>query len=143
MSNLNVPIVYRGKTLGILMLVASQLLIGSIHSVFGFWLLSTPKIAPFIGNTSAPDIYSIYTIVFGLLTLIFAAGLWLTKSWGWVGTVAVAFFVTVADTLTLLDLPSVPGIPKLACFLEISYSLLILLYLLQPHTRTMFKICAS
>ncbi len=142
MSDVKPPPTYRGKNIGILSLAAAQLLIGLIHVVFGFWLLSTFKVFPFTGDVSAPDIYSIYTVVFGLLTLIFSTGLWLIKRWGWAGTVAVAIFVTVADTFTLLDLPSIPGIPKSACYLEISYSLLILLYLLQPHIRTMFKIHA-
>ncbi len=140
MSGTHKTITVKGKNLGIVVLVAAQLLIGIIHVVFGFWLLSAPRIVPFIGAAPGPDIYSIYTIIFGLLTLIFAGGLWLEKRWGWVGTVAVAIFVIIADTLTLLDLPSIPGIPKLAGFGEITYSILILLYLSQTHIRAKYKI---
>lgn len=140
MSGTHKPVTFRGKNLGIVVLVAAQLLIGFIHVVFGLWLLSAPRLIPFIGAAPSPDIYSIYTILFGLLTLIFAGGLWLEKQWGWVGTVAVAIFVIIADTLTLLDLPSIPGIPKVAGFGEITYSVIVLLYLSQPHVRTKYKI---
>lgn len=140
MSDTHKPVTFKGKSLGIVVLVAAQLLIGFIHVVFGFWLLSAPRIMPFIGAAPGPDIYNIYTIIFGLLTLIFAGGLWLEKRWGWIGTVAVAIFVILVDTLTLLDLPSIPGIPKVAGFGEITYSIIVLLYLSQTHIRTKYKI---
>jgi hypothetical protein len=43
--------------------------------------------------------------------------------------------VTVADALTPINLPSIPGIPKFAAVAEISYSVIVLLYLVQPHVR--------
>ncbi len=140
MSSTHTPITFKGRNLGVAVLVAAQLLIGVIHVVFGVWLLSAPRIVPFLGAASNPDIYSVYTVIFGLLTLIFAGGLWLEKRWSWVGTVAVALFVITADTLTLLDLPSIPGIPKMAGFGEITYSILILLYLSQTYIRAKYKI---
>jgi hypothetical protein len=143
MSTTRVPITYRGRSIGIVVLVAAQLLVGFIHIVFGLWLLSSPRIVPFVGilgSSSGPDIYSVYTILFGLLTLIFASGLWLQKSWGWIGTVTVAVFVIVADSLTLLNLPSVPGIPKFAGYGEITYSAIVVAYLLQAHNRAKYKI---
>jgi hypothetical protein len=51
------------------------------------------------------------------------------KSWGWFGTVSTLLFVIVADALTLLNFPSVPGIPKLAAAAEIGYRVFVLLYL--------------
>jgi len=33
-------------------------------------------------------IYSLYTVFFGLATLLFAFGLWNGKGWGWFGTVS-------------------------------------------------------
>jgi hypothetical protein len=57
------------------------------------------------------------------------------KKWGLLGTIGVSTFVVVADSLTVLDLPSVPGIPKLAAALEITYSLLVITYLLQHSLR--------
>ena len=128
---------YRGRSIGIVTLVVAQVLVGFIHVVFGAWMLFSPHMAPFagiLGSSSGPDIYSVYTITFSLLTLLFAVGLWNQKRWGWIGTVAVAVFVIIADSLTLLNLPSVPGIPKFAGFGEITYSILILLYLSQQHS---------
>ena len=143
MTATRVPITYRGRSIGIVVLVAAQILVGFIHVVFGFWMLSAPRLESFasiVGSSSTSDIYSIYTIIFSVLTLIFAAGLWLQKGWGWVGTVAVGAFVIVADSLTLLDLPSVPGIPKFAGFGEITYSILVIIYMLQTHVRAKYKI---
>jgi hypothetical protein len=134
---------YKGRSIGIVVLVAAQVLVGFIHVVFGFWMLSAPHTGPFagiLGSSSGPDIYSVYTIIFSLLTLLFAAGIWLQKRWGWVGTVAVAVFVIIVDSLTSLDLPSVPGIPKFAGFGEITYSVLVLLYLSQRHIRIRYRI---
>ena len=135
-------LMYRGRPIGIVAVVVAQLLVGFLHLVFGVWML-TAQITPFggiIASMDGPDVYSIYTVTFSLLTLIFAVPLWMQRRWGWVGTVAVALFVIVADSLTLLDLPSVPGIPKFAGFGEISYSVVIVLYLLQPHIRDMYRI---
>jgi len=143
MSNNPGPVSYKDRSIGIVVLVAAQLLVGFIHVVFGLWLVYTPHIIPFagtIGSSEGPDIYSVYTLLFGLLTLIFAAGLWIQKRWAWVGTVAVAVFVIAADSLTLFDLPSVPGIPKFAGFGEITYSLFLLVYLQQNHVRTKYRL---
>ncbi len=137
------PIVYKGRSAGIVLLVGIQLLVGFIHVVFGLWLLSAPRleaVALFSNGSLDSDIYSIYTIIFSLATLAFTVGLWRGKTWSWVGTVAVLLFVTVADSLTLANLPSVPGIPKFAGFGEISYSIILLIYLLQAHVRKLFKI---
>jgi hypothetical protein len=134
---------YRGKYIGVVALVAAQLLVGFIHAVFGLWILSSMHIEPFgdiVGSSSGFGIYGVYTTAFGFLTLLFAAGLWLQKRWSWVGTVAVAVFVIAADSLTLLNLPSIPAIPKFAGFGEITYSILVLLYLSQWHVRAKYRI---
>ena len=136
---------YRERPIGIVTVVVAQLLIGFLHLFFGIWML-TAQISPFeriITSTGGSDVYSIYTITFSLLTLIFAVPLWMQKRWGWIGTIAVALFVTIADLLTLLDLPSVPGIPKFAGFGEITYSVIIVLYLLQRHVRDKYRIHQS
>jgi hypothetical protein len=133
------PITYKGRRLGVLVLVAAQLLVGAIHVAFGFWLLSAQGAAT--GAALNPGlVYSVYTVLFGLLTLVFAAGIWLRRSWSWWGTAAVAVFVIVADSLTLLDLPSIPGIPKFAGLGEITYSVLVLFYLLEPQTRKEYAV---
>jgi hypothetical protein len=143
MNKARPPIEYKGRSLGILLLVAAQLLIGFIHVAFGFWILTatlTSSSVGFVGLFSAPVIYSVYTIVFSLFTLLFGYLLWLRNRWGWVGTFAVLVFVIVADSLTLLDLPSVPGIPKFAGYGEITYGVLVMIYLLQAHVRTKYGI---
>jgi hypothetical protein len=143
MNKLRPLIECKGRSLGVLLLVAAQLLIGFIHVAFGFWLLAatlTFSSVGFVGLSSAPIIYSVYTIVFSLFTLLFAYLLWLQNRWGWVGTFAVLVFVIVADSLTLLDLPSVPGIPKFAGYGEITYSVLVMIYLLQAHVRARYGI---
>ena len=143
MNNAHPPVEYKGRSLGIVFLIAAQVLVGFIHVVFGFWLLTatwTPFATGVFGSSSSPDVYSIYTIVFGFLTLLFAVLLWLRKRVGWVGTLVVLVFVIVVDSLTLLDLPSIPGIPKIAGYGEITYSILVILYLFQAHVRNKYGI---
>ena len=133
-SNAHVPLIFKGRILGIVVLTAVQFIIGGIHVFSGFLLLSASP------SAQLPEIYSIYTLAFGLLTLIFTYGIWLGRSWGWNGTVAVSIFVIVANALALLNLPSIPGIPKLAAAAEIICSLMVLLYLSQTHVRAKYKI---
>jgi hypothetical protein len=128
MSGANVPM-YRGRILGIVVLVIAQFLIGTIHVSAGLLLLS-----------AGPDVYSFYTLVFGMLVLFFAFALWLGRSWGWIGTIAISLFVTAVDSLALLNLPSIPGIPKTAAIFEIIYSLFVTVYLSQTHVRTKYKV---
>jgi hypothetical protein len=137
------PVTFGGRYLGVAVLVAAQVLIGLVHVVFGFWMLAAPRFENlgFFSNAYlSVDIYSVYTVVFGVLSLVFSVGLWLQMRWGWVGTSVVLVFVVVADSLTLLDLPSVPGIPKFAGYGEITYSVIVLSYLLQSHIRAKYGI---
>ncbi len=115
-----------GREIGIVILVVVQSLIGIIHVLSGSWLLSLSNIN---------YVYSLYTAIFGVFTLLFAFGLWNRRSYGWIGTFATLLFVTVADVLTIIDLPSIPGISKLAGAAEIAYSVIVLFYLVQPHVR--------
>jgi hypothetical protein len=128
MSHTHPEISYKGRTLGLLAFVTSQLIIGLIHVGFGFLLLASraSELLLLSNNT----IYSVYTVLFGLLTFVFTFGLWLSRREAWFGTLAVSFFVIAADSLTLLNLPSIPGIPKAAGVVEISYSIIIVIYLL-------------
>ena len=132
MGKKQTPIInYKGRSLGIVILTVAQLIIGAIHVFFGLLLLAFENLS-FIKATAA---YDFYTFVFGLLALVFAVFIWQGKKWGWIGTVAVSLFVIVADSLTVLDLPSIPGIPKFPAITEIAYSLLIVFYLLQTGVR--------
>jgi hypothetical protein len=72
--------------------------------------------------------------------VVFAVFIWQGKKLGWVVTVAVSLFVITVDSLTLLNLPSIPGIPKFAGFGEITYSVLVLGYLLQAGVRRKYFI---
>jgi hypothetical protein len=124
------PITYKGRSLGIIVLTAAQLFIGAIHVFFGVLLLAFGA-----SILQAPTTYDVYTLVFGLLVLVFAVFIWQGKKAGWIGTAGVSLFVIVADALTVFGLPSIPGIPKSAAFTEIAYSLLVVLYLLQNDVR--------
>jgi len=125
-SNTPPPPTIAGRCIGIVLLVFLQSLIGVIHFFFGLWLLSISMM---------DNIYSLYTIFFGLATLLFAFGLWIGKDWGWFGTVSTLMFVLIADALKLLNLPSIPGIPKFAAVAEIIYSLIVLLYLSKLYNK--------
>jgi Mg2+ and Co2+ transporter CorA len=115
------------KTKGIISITAVQLFIGAVHVIFGLLLLTIQLTA-----------YSVYTLFFGLLVLVFAVLVWQEKKLGWIGTVAALFFVVVADSLTLLDLPSIPGIPKAAGAIEIIYSVIVVACLCLPRVRRRF-----
>jgi hypothetical protein len=109
-------------------------LIGVIHIAFGVLLMVSEVFAGF----PTPLLYDVYTFVYGVLVLVFAICFWRGKKAGWIGTAAVSAFVIAADALTVLDLPSIPGIPKGAAFAEIGYSLLVLGYLFMPYVRERF-----
>lgn len=129
MSNTRSPIFYKGRSLGILILTAAQVFIGSVHALVGFLLLFSEV------SLQVTVAYDVYTVFFGLLTLVFTVFIWQDKETGWLGTMAVSIFVIVADALTVLNLPSIPGIPKFAAPTEIVYSLIIVVYLLQSSVR--------
>jgi hypothetical protein len=130
---------FRGRSLGITTLTILQLIIGVIHLFFGFWLLvATQNIIDFSSQTSN-TIYDVYTIIFGLSATSFAFGIWLQKNWGLYGTIAISLFVTVVDSLTLLYLPSIPGVPQFAAGPEIIYSLFVIIYLSQTGARNKNK----
>ena len=129
------PPAFRGRSLGITTLTILQLIIGVIHIFFGFWLLTANQnIIDFTSQTSN-TIYAVYTIIFGLSAASFAFGIWLQEKWGLYGTIATSIFVTVVDSFTLLNLPSIPGVPKFAAGTEITYSLFVIFYLAQYRLR--------
>jgi hypothetical protein len=135
MSKKQPPIItYKGRSLGIVVLTAAQLLIGAIHAFFGLLLLASENLSALPATAT----YDVYTFVFGLVTLVFAIFIWQGKKAGWVGMIAVSLFVIAADSLTVLNLPSIPGIPKFPAYTEIPYSVLVIYYLSLRHVRRKF-----
>ena len=129
------PNTYKGRSIGILSLTAAQLLIGTVHLLIGLGLLAVK-----IWSGQGSIAYDIYTVAFGGLVLVFAAHIWQEKRLGWIGTYAVLLFVIVADTLVVLGLPSIPGIPSFAAPTEIGYSVIVIIYLSLPHVRRKFLV---
>ncbi|MBN1358779.1 hypothetical protein JW988_08435 [Candidatus Bathyarchaeota archaeon] len=129
---------FKGRFLGIIVLVAVHFIIGFIHVIFGFALLSGSFSVSVLSVTTL--VYSIYTSAYGLLTLLFTFLVWTGKRLGWIGTTAVSSFVIIADSLTMLGLLTVLGIPKFAAVGEIPVSIIILGYLFQPHVRAKYAI---
>ena len=131
---------FKGRFLGISVLVFVQLIVGFIHVIYGFAMLS--------GNFSVatysmlPMVYTVYTLAYGLSTLFFAYLIWTGKRSGWIGTVAVSLFVIIVDILAVVGLPNILGIPipKVAAIGEIPFSVLVLMYLLQHHVRSKYNI---
>jgi hypothetical protein len=129
------PITVNGRSIGIAILTAEQLFIGVIHFFVGLLLLvSSSAIFP------ASIAYDVYTTVFGLLVAVFAWFIWQGKKAGWIGTVAVLVFVMAVDTLKVLNLPSIPGIPNFAPPTELTWSILVIIYLSTKNVRKKFGI---
>jgi len=136
-SPLKVP-TFKHRFLGIAVLVIVQFIIGVIHVAFGFAMLSGNFSA--VALSEAPSVYSVYTFVYGFLTLLFTYFVWVGKRLGWIGTVAVSSFVILADALTVVGLLSVLGIPKFAALGEIPFSIMVIAYLLQSHVKAKYSI---
>lgn len=128
------PITYRGRYLGLSVLVIVQIINGLIHSISGLVLILGSNI-PLASSTNEPLVFSFYTLTFGILTIFFTVLLWKGKRLGWIGTILISFFVIVADTLTILDLMTFLGIIKTAGIGEIPYCMVIIFYLIQNHIR--------
>ena len=128
----------RGRFLGMAGLVVVQFIVGIIHVLFGFALLSGSFLVA--SYSVMPTVYTFYTLVYGWLTLFFTYLIWVGKRSGWIGTVAVSFFVIFADLLAVLDLFSVLGIPKIAGILEVPFYALVLAYIFQSHVRSKYNI---
>ena len=111
------------------------MIIGAIHIFSGLLLLGFENFSA-LPSTAA---YDVYTFVFGSLTASFAFLIWRGKKTGWAGTITISIFVIAADMLAVLDLPTVPGIPKGPAFAEIAYSVIIIVYLLQEKVRKGFQ----
>jgi hypothetical protein len=130
MSKQPLPPVFKTKGTALIIFTLAQLFIGAIHLIIGLLLLTSP-----VSFMQAPIVYDVYTVVFGLLVMVFGVFVWQGKKAGWFGTVAVMAFVAAADSLRLLNLPTIPGIPGFAAPTEIAYSIILIAYLLLPRVR--------
>jgi hypothetical protein len=124
------PTVY-GKSLGIAILTGLQLLIGLIHLLFGLRLLAYEDLSAL----PATAVYGSYTFMFGVLVIVFAYGIWLSKKVGWFGTIAVSVFVIIADSSAFLGSPIIPGTPVSPAAAEICYSSILIAFLLRGRIK--------
>jgi len=133
-------VTFRRRYLGIVFLASIQFIVGLIHFIFGLALIL--GYYSFAAHSMLPMIYSVYTLVYGLLTLFFAYLLWMGKRSGCIGTVAVSLFIIIVDTLAVFDMSNILSIPApiVAAIGEIPFSILIFVYLLQHHVRSKYKI---
>ena len=135
LSKYALPSTYEGRMLGIVIVVAVQAVVGVTHAFLGsFLILAGPTSLPLF-STDPSGICGSYTLIYGLWTTIFAYGLWMGNRWGWTGTVAVSAFATAVYVLSLLNLPLIPGASTFGAVGGTIYSLMILLYILQPNIR--------
>ena len=139
MKKRQTEVTFKDRYLGVVLLVVIQGIVGVIHLFFGLAMIS--------GNFSFsayPTLmsYSVYTVVYGFLTILFTYGFWKQKQLGWIGTVAIALFVITVDSLAVFNVTNFLGIPapNFAAMGEIPYSMLALVYLLQNHVRIKYNI---
>ena len=147
MSKLELPPSFKGEFLGLLFVTIYQFLIGVIHLVAGIFLLFVPYVLSSVFSvTEITPIFGVYTFLYGLLTLVFAYGLWTGNRWGWIGTTILCIFVIIEASSTLL-LTLIQGVPIHVTSLDIAQlrivditlTFVVLLYLIQPHIKRSFS----
>ncbi len=130
LSEFKYPASFKGKYSGVFVLTIVQFLGGLVHAVIGLGLIYA---------ASGELVYNVYTLLYGVFSIIFAYGLWAGKKSGWLGTIIVSLFVIVVDVSTVLDIRLIAGVPRSSAFGEIFISLVFLVYLLQPKIIHVFK----
>jgi hypothetical protein len=130
----------KGRSFGIFLLTIVQLINGLIHTYYGLAMVS--GIYSVEAFSVLPMVYSIYTLAYGLLNLIFIYLFWVGKRSGWFGTMLVSLFVLIVDVFAILNLMNFLGITafSMAVFGEILYSTLLVVYLLQAHVRSKYNL---
>ena len=93
---------------------------GSLGSLFG------------LVESDGFGLSSLYSIIWGLLALLFAWGLWNLKNWARTGTLALQFLNLAAAIVALIGRGSVNWV---GTFL----SVVIILYLMQSRIRKVFS----
>ena len=130
---------FRGRFLGIVVLVVVQFINGIVHTVIGFTALLDSYVPGAFVSIEAL-IFNYYTLFFGILTILFTYLFWTGKRLGWIGTVTISLSAILVDVLSLFDLINVPRISKNAGIVGIPFNLLILVYVLQYHVRSKYHI---
>lgn len=139
MSKTRADVTFKGRYIGLLFLIIIQVFVGFIHVMFSFASILELYSFPF---SLVLTVYSVYTLVYGSLSVVFAYLLWMNNRLGWIGTFVVSLFVIFVDLLAvsgLLNFLFIP-FPVFAASGEIPYSLLVILYLIQNHVRSKFRI---
>ena len=147
MSKLGLPHSFRGEFLGLFFLAIAQFLMGAIHVVAGIFLLRAPYVfSSTFPVTEITPIFGVYTFLYGLLTLIFAYGLWTGNRWGWIGTIILCmiFIIMASSTLLLTEIRGVPIFTRRIDIermhiIDVTYTFVVLLYLIQPHIKRSFS----
>jgi len=130
LSEFKYPASFKGKHLGVFILVILLFLGGAIHAIIGLGLIFA---------VSGELIYNVYTLLYGVFTIIFAYCLWAGKKSGLLGTIIVSLFVIVVDVSAVLGVSLIAGVPRTAALGEIVYSLFVSVYLFQPKIIKVFK----
>jgi hypothetical protein len=129
MSEFTYPESFKGRFLGLFILIILQFLNGAVHATIGSFLIFT---------ASGEVVYNIYTFLYGILNLIFGYGLWSCKKSGYLGTIIVSLFIIMVDISAVLGVSLIAGVPKAAAFGEIMYSLFVISYLFQSKIIRLF-----
>ena len=129
LSKLSTPDSSKGKYVGVLVLTVVLFLNGAIHTTIGAGLA-------FFGIGEM--VYNLYTVLYGILQIIFLYGLWNGKTYAWIGTILVSIFIILIDVCTTLGIQIIPGVPTSAAIGEIVVSLGIIVYLFQPKIKQLF-----
>lgn len=137
MNRTELPPSFKGEHFGVLILVIAQAVVGVIHVASGLILLLAQGMLP-IPFISVNVVYAVYTFLYGLMTTVSTYGLWQGSNWGWKGNIIISFFVIVVDVFSVLNIPLIAGVPKFAAVGEIPYSLVVVIYLIQPNVRRIF-----
>jgi hypothetical protein len=124
----------RGNPICIFFLTVIQFLVGGITFSLEFGCFQQPL--PYRHFSKA---HRSTTSAFGA-GYLFTYGIWKGTTWSWIGIVGISLFVLLVDTLALLELPTIPGIPKFAGAAEIFYSLVVLFCLSQKKVKANYGI---
>ena len=130
LSEFKYPGSFKGRYPGVFVLVILQFIVGAIHAAIGICLVFA---------ASSELGYNVYTLLYGVFTIIFGYGLWASKKSGYLGTIIVSTLVIVVDVSAVLGMSLIAGVPRAAALSEIVYSLVVMAYLFQPKIIKLFK----